>query len=131
LEFGPSRERALAWRSRIVRWQPQLRTLFLARIALWKYRAQLSGFELPEALRRAQHEFDIGLANTLDAMADRIEGKASERKEALEEAFEGLEKTVHSCRPKGTQELLPPELQTFLALSQSIENVMLSLDNEI
>jgi hypothetical protein len=64
-------------------------------------------------------------------MADRIEGKASEQKETLEEAFEGLEKTVRSCRPKGPQELLPAELQTFLALSRSIENVTLSLDNEI
>jgi multidrug resistance protein MdtO len=131
LEFGPSRERALAWRSRIVRWQPQLRTLFLARIALWKYRAQLPGFELPEALRGAQQEFDSRLAKTLDAMADRMEGKATERKDDFEDAFEGLEKTVHSCRSKGPQGSLSPKLQTFLALSRSIENVTLSMDNEI
>jgi multidrug resistance protein MdtO len=40
-EFGPSREQDLLWRNRIVRWQPQVRILFLTRIALWKYRAQL------------------------------------------------------------------------------------------
>jgi multidrug resistance protein MdtO len=131
LEFGPSRERDLAWRNRIVRWQPQLRTLFLTRIALWKYRAQLPGFELPEALRGAQQEFDSRLAKTLDAMADRMEGKATERNDDFEDAFEGLEKTVHSCCSKRPQGLLSPKLQTFLALSRSIENVTLSMDNEI
>src|SRR5258707_12172818 len=43
-EFGPTREQDLLWRDRIVRWQPQVRILFLTRIALWKYRAQLPGF---------------------------------------------------------------------------------------
>jgi multidrug resistance protein MdtO len=98
---------------------------------LWKYRAQLPGFELPEALRGAQEEFDSRLANTLDAMADRMEGKASERKDGLKDTFEGLEKTVRSCCSKRPQELLPAELQTFLALSRSMENVTLSLDNQI
>jgi multidrug resistance protein MdtO len=43
-EFGPSRQHDLALRSRIYRLQPQLRTLFLTRTALWKYRAQLPGY---------------------------------------------------------------------------------------
>jgi len=51
LEFGPSRPRDLALRERIIRWQTQVRMLFLTEIALWKYRAQLPGFELPTALR--------------------------------------------------------------------------------
>jgi multidrug resistance protein MdtO len=66
-EFGPSRELHLEWRDRIVRWQTELRLLFLTRIALWKYRAQLPGFELPEAVRTAEQEFDSRLANTLNA----------------------------------------------------------------
>jgi multidrug resistance protein MdtO len=74
-EFGPSRQQDLALRDRIRRWQPQLRLIFLTRIALWKYRLQLPGFELPESVRQAQREFDNELAMTLEGMADRMEGK--------------------------------------------------------
>jgi multidrug resistance protein MdtO len=47
-EFGPSRQQDLALRDRIRRWQPQLRVLFVMRIASLNYRLQLTAFELPE-----------------------------------------------------------------------------------
>lgn len=130
-ELGSSRQQDLALRSRIRQWQPQLQALFLTRISLLKYRLGLPGFDLPEGLRGTQQEFDNHLSKVLDGMADRMEGKASERKCGLENVFEGLEETVRSCCSKAPQELLAPELQTFLALSRSIENVTLSLDHEI
>lgn len=61
-EFSSSRQQDLALRDRIRRWQPQLRKLFLTRIALWKYRVQLPGFELPKSVDMAQQEFDHDLA---------------------------------------------------------------------
>lgn len=78
LEFGPSRERDLAWRQRIIRWQAQVRMLFVTEIALWKYRAQLPGFELPKALITEQRQFEEGFALTLEGMADRLEGRSSQ-----------------------------------------------------
>ena len=54
-------------RSSIRAWQPQLRLLFITRVALFRYRLQLPGFELPGALRRAQQDFDEHLARTLEA----------------------------------------------------------------
>jgi multidrug resistance protein MdtO len=48
LEFGPSREINLAFRSRITRAQPELRMLFLTLLATSRYRMRLPGFELPE-----------------------------------------------------------------------------------
>ena len=84
LEFGPSRGQDLALRSQIREWQPQLRTLFLMRIAVWKYRVQLPGFELPEPVRVAQQEFDYQSAKVLDDMADRMEGKAFLEKDNFE-----------------------------------------------
>jgi multidrug resistance protein MdtO len=78
-EFGPSREHDLALRDRIRRWQPQLRLIFLTRIALLEYGLQLPGFELPETVRLAQQEFDNRLAEALEGMADRIKGKISQR----------------------------------------------------
>jgi multidrug resistance protein MdtO len=52
-EFGPSRQQDLALPDRLRQWQPQLRLIFVARIALLKYRLRLPGFELPEAVGRA------------------------------------------------------------------------------
>jgi multidrug resistance protein MdtO len=79
-EFGPSRHQDLAWRRKLKEWQPQVRLLFLTEIALWKYRARLPGFELPQATHMAQRDFDDELARTLNALADRIDGRRSEVK---------------------------------------------------
>ena len=129
-EFGPSRQQDLALRDQFRRWQPQLRTLFVTRIALLKYRLQIPGFELPEVVRLAQQEFDDQLAAAIDGMADRMEGKPPERKDSLKQSFEHLELTIQTCC-SGPQESLTAEMQTFLALSRSIESVTVSLDKEI
>jgi hypothetical protein len=105
--------------------------LFITRLALWRYRVGVPGFELPAPVATAQQEFDEGLSDVVDRMADRLEGKASERRNDFENAFQNLEKQVLSCCSNGPQGPLAAELQTFLALSRSIENVTLSLDNEI
>jgi multidrug resistance protein MdtO len=130
-EFSSSRQQDLALRSRIRQWQPQLRALFLTRSVLLKYRLRLPGFELPEAIRVAQREFDDNLAKMLDGMADRIEGKPPQEKDNLEDSFKRLEQTVRTCCSEGPQEFITSELLTFLALSRSIESVTLSLDKEI
>ena len=130
LEFGPSREQDLALRSRIRSWQPQLGMIFVTRIGLLKYRLQLPGFELPEAVRLAQQEFDNRLAKTLDGMADRMEGKGPEVRENLEDSLERLEQTFQTCCPEEPQEALGAQLQTFLPLSRRIESLTSALDKE-
>jgi multidrug resistance protein MdtO len=130
-ELGPSRHGDLALRNQIRQLQPQLRTLFVTRIALVKYRLQLPGFELPETVRVAQQQFDDRLARMLDRLADRMEGKPPKETDRFEDAFERLEQTVRHCCSEGPQELLTAEMQAFLALSRSIENVTISLDKEI
>jgi multidrug resistance protein MdtO len=127
-EFGPSRQEDLALRSLLRRWQPQLRLLFVTRIALLKYRLELPGFELPAAVEAAQEEFDDRMAGMLEGMADRIEGKAQGAREGLEDSLEHLEQTVRSCCSVGP---LTAELQTFLALSRNIASVTGLLDREI
>jgi multidrug resistance protein MdtO len=130
-EFGPSRQRDLELRDRIRQWQPQLRTFFVVRIALLKYRLQLPGFELPEAARMAQQEFDNLTANLLDGMADRMEGKTPEVDPRSHDSFERLEQTIRACCSEGPQGLLTAHMETFLALSRSIESVTMSLDKDI
>src|SRR5258708_10240396 len=86
-EFGPSRQKDLALRGQIRRWQPQLRMLFLTRITLFKYRLQLPGFELPSAVRASQAEFDGRLAAILELMASRLENTAPPKDHDLTATF--------------------------------------------
>jgi multidrug resistance protein MdtO len=127
-EIGPYRRQGLALRARVRQRQPQLRTLFLIRIALLKYRLQLPGFELPEAVHAAEQEFDDRLAGILDHRANRLEGKGLQEKVDLTASFKRLEETVRSATGPG--QLLTAELQTFLALSRGIESIAMSLNEE-
>ena len=64
------------------------------RVALWRYRVRVSGFELPAPVATAQQEFDEALADVMEGMADRPEGKTSQGKDDFEDAFDRLERTV-------------------------------------
>lgn len=128
-EFGPSRQQDLALRSRILGWHPHLRLLFITRVALMKYRLALPGFELPQAVRVAQREFDECLATKLEGMADRLEKKTTAETKDLEACLVHLEESVRSVRLEegpGTA-----HAQTFLVLSRRIESLVASLDREI
>lgn len=128
LEFGRSREQDLALRNRIRRAQPQIRVLFIMQIAEWKYRAQLPGFELPQVIAVAQREFDDRLAESLDAMADGIEGRSTPVQQTLEDALANLDRAIQVHRPTG---VLAGRLQALLVLGRRIESSMVSLTNEI
>jgi multidrug resistance protein MdtO len=128
-EFGSSRQQDLTLRGQIRSWQPQLRMLFLTRIMLFKYRLQVTGFELPATVRASQLEFDSRLAAVLDRMADRMGGQTPAEDHSFKDAYEHLEKVVSTCCSEGLQRSI--ELKTFLALSRTAESVVMSLDNEI
>ena len=128
LEFGRSRDEDLALRSLIRRAQPQMRVLFIMQIAEWKYRVQLPGFELPEAIAVQQREFDDRLAESLDAMADRVEGRSTGVQQTLQEACARVERTIQSYGPKGT---LEGRYDGLLLLDRKIESSILSLTTEV
>jgi multidrug resistance protein MdtO len=130
-EFGPSRQQDLALRRQIVRWQAEVRMLFLMEIAWLKYSLQLPGFELPEALREAQQEFSQTLAQTLEGMADRIEGGPPKENLNFEDAMKYLERKIQSCFSTGSSELLAAHLQTLQSLSSRMGSLTISLANEI
>jgi multidrug resistance protein MdtO len=130
-EFSSSQQQDLALRTRIRQWQPRLRTLLIIRTTLLKYRLQLPGFELPEAVRLAQQKFDDQSAKMLEGMADRLDGKPPQGDDKFEDSFEQLQQIVRSCCSEGPQELLTPNLQTFLALSRNTASLTMSLSKEI
>jgi multidrug resistance protein MdtO len=129
-EFGPSRNQNLAWRSKIREWQPQLRLFFVTEIALWKYRARLPGFELPESVRVAQRGFDNELARALEAIADRIERRPSQVA-LFEESLARLERAVSTYEGSEPQPETADRFQAFLSLHRRIESLTSSLKKEI
>jgi multidrug resistance protein MdtO len=130
-EFGPTRQRSLALRSRFNALQPQLRALFLTRVGLWKYRAQLPGFELPETIVESQREFDGQSAKMLDGIADRVEGRATQEAVDLEQAFNRLEEAVRNFDLEQPRELRHPRLETFLLLFRRHRDLATSLNQQI
>ena len=130
-EFGPSRQQDLALRSRIITWQPELRTLFISCVILLKYRLRLPDFELPELVRPAQREFENCLARSLDSMANRLEGRPSDSANDLKQAVARLAEAIRSSGTAAAERLAGQQLETFSALSEKITNLTLSLNSDI
>ena len=121
-EFGPFREQDIELRNRIRQVQPNLRMLFITRIVLWRYSARLPGFELPDAIRPAQEEFDKRLAAALGRMADRISRNGPSQKEDLSSAYLDLEHAAWRILPN-EQHHLTSQTDSFLFLSRRIASL--------
>jgi multidrug resistance protein MdtO len=74
--------------------------IFITRLVLWKYRARLHDFELPEAIQLAQEEFDNCWDKTLKGIADRAEGNESTHRQDLSKAYAQLEQAAWKGSPK-------------------------------
>jgi len=130
-EFGPSRERDLQLRTYVQRWQPQLRALFLMRIALQKYRLQLPGFELPELLRVQLERYDSDSARLLEKMADWIERNEPQLTDGGEVFAERLNRTAERIAAAAAAQLPPGRAQSFISLLRGIHEVTTVLASEI
>jgi multidrug resistance protein MdtO len=127
LEFGPTRQQNLAWRRQIQQWMTPLRTLFLTESALWKYRAQLPPFEVPPDVSVAHKEFERQTAQTLDGIADRVEGKPSSMEGTLQEAFERLKQSIDTAMPQQSAERREV-LEALVLLASRSEKITVWLD---
>lgn len=130
LEFGPSREQDLALREKIIRWQTQVRMLFITEIALWKYRAQLPGFELSSVTITQQRQFDEDFALTLEAMANRLEGQPSSQYPAIEDSISHEESKSYAS-PQAPEQTFADRESTLLSLRRRIQTSTTSLTEEI
>ncbi len=119
-------------RDRIRRWQPQLRTLFLMRVASLKYRLQLPGFELPEAVIGSLQTYDEASAQMLENVADQMEGKMSQERPVSGDSLALLEQVLESCRTDESRLLLSERGATFVPLlRQSLIGLTNRLTNQI
>jgi multidrug resistance protein MdtO len=126
-EFGPSRRQDLALRDRIRTWQPLLRTWFLLRIALEKYRLQLPGFELPENFRQFQKDYDDRSAAIFDDLAARIEGSASPLHRIPPESLDLLDQMARDYYAAKAQPIPVAHVQSFVTLVREIDRLTASL----
>jgi len=122
-EFGASRAADLAMRDRIKTWSPKVRALFLIRGAMLRYRLAVPGFELPPEMEPAQKEFDHELSETLDDMAERMEGNPSPRTGRLKQALAKVEDAAQ-VHPS-------PHLADFLALCRTETQIAVSVAQDI
>jgi multidrug resistance protein MdtO len=131
LEFGPSRRQDLALRDRIRRWQPQLRALFLMRVASLKYRLQLPGFELPEAVIGSLQTYDEASAQMLENVADQMEGKTLQGETVSADSLVLLEQTLELCRTDESRLLVSEHGATFVPLLRQIDQLTSRLTSQI
>jgi multidrug resistance protein MdtO len=128
LEFGGSREHNLAARSHLLRWQLQLRIIFVTRIALLRYLLRLPGLEIPEPLLRAQEIADGQLAELLERLADRISDKVPSSLATYDTQLY-LASSILCDSQSDTS--LPSHARSFLLLSSRITSLWTSLEMDI
>ena len=126
-EFRAPRQAHLAMRDHIRKWQPQLRTLFLMRIASLKYRLQLRGFELPEAVLSSLKEYDQRSAAVLEDLADRIEAQRRSPGPIRTDLLQPLEQTVQAHSADQAPQWTAGQIQSFLTLLRKIDALTTSL----
>jgi multidrug resistance protein MdtO len=131
MEFGSSREHDLALRNRLVKWQLQVRVIFITRIALLKYRLRLAGFELPEPILSAQHVFDSRLAERMDDIADHLQGKRNLAQRQWDPLLPLILETIEKYRPADASPAIAARLQSLLPLCSRIDLDVMLLADEI
>lgn len=130
-EFGPERQRDLEIRNFIRSFQPKLRTLFLMRVASWKYRALVPGLEFPEKIRVRQAAYDKRSAAMLEEMVDRIEGQRLDMAGGLEDSTDLLRQTIEEAEAEQPRGLPGGQAQSFTTLLRGIDGLTASLASEV
>lgn len=126
-EVGPSRQRDLALRERLLNWQPQLRSLFLIQVGLLQYRTQISPEDLPDAVSHTTRSFDRTVSIAMEQLSQAFSGnERPEDRPDLQAALKELERSVE-------QELQPlsPRAKAILSLSANLTRILQDLGSEI
>jgi multidrug resistance protein MdtO len=128
LEFGGNREHNLATREHLIRWQLQLRIIFLTRIALLRYLFRLPGFEIPEPLLLTQEIADGQLAERLERLADLISDKVPSSVATYDTQLAVASRIISDSSSDAS---LTPHSRSFLLLSSRITSLLTLLETDI
>jgi multidrug resistance protein MdtO len=128
LEFGSSREHNLTSRAYLLRWQLQLRIIFVTRIALLRYLLRLPGFEIPESLLRTQEITDHQVAERLEKLADRLSDKVPSSLATYDTPLSVVSSVTHDLI---SDTIATPHSRGFLILSSRITSLLTALETDI
>ena len=103
----------------------------MMRIASWRYRAQVPGFEFPESIRRLQAAYDERSAQLLEEMADWIGEDRPRDTLRCDDAAELLERTVEETRVEESRGLPAGRAQSFVMLMRGIDGLTTSLASQL
>jgi hypothetical protein len=106
------------------------------RVASLKYRLQLPGFELPEAVIGSLQTYDEASAQMLENVADQMEGKTPQGRPPQGETVSAdslalLEQTLELCRTDESRLLLSEHGATFVPLLRQIDQLTSRLTSQI
>jgi multidrug resistance protein MdtO len=93
-EFGPSRQRKLAIREDIKKWDPLLRTLLLVQLTFANYRLRKPLKELPPHVAEAELDFNRDVARMMQVMAYEVNGKPADVAPNVQASAERLEDEI-------------------------------------
>jgi hypothetical protein len=99
--------------------------------ATLKYRLELPGFVLPEAVIASLQAYDECSAQMLENIADRMEGKTSQGEPASADSFALLGQTLEVCRADKSRLLLSEHGATFVPLLREIDRLTTGLADQI
>jgi multidrug resistance protein MdtO len=105
--------------------------VFVAQIAILKYRLQLPGFELPVRVREELRDFDFQRAAVLEGIADRVEGKTPLHIEISGSSAGALEQTARESLPPESSQCHAGQLQNLLSLAKRANELVRVLQEEI
>jgi hypothetical protein len=101
------------------------------RVASLKYRLQLPGFELPEAVIGSLQTYDESSAQMLENVADQMEGKTPQGETISADSLALLEQTLELCRTDESRLLLSEHGATFVPLLRQIDQLTSRLTSQI
>ncbi len=129
-EFGASRQRKMAIRDDIRRWQPVMRTLLLVQITSAQYIAQNPLKRLPAPIADAGVALEEAIARAMRALANEVSGKPSQPVPDLRNAAQRLDESVHTWyQQRGVS--IPPEAADIVGLADSLTTILAPLYDEI
>jgi hypothetical protein len=101
------------------------------RIASWKYRAYVPGFEFPDSIRARQAAYDERWAQMLEAVADRVANNRHWTAPERENSEELLNRTIEETYAEESRGLPSERAQSFITLMRGIAELTTPLMSEI
>ena len=125
-EFGPSRERKLAIREDLKRWQPTLGILLQVQVTFLQYLFEKGLPAVPQSIAEARAAFESDMALVARAMADEVSGKVSRVAPDVQESAARLRQEIQ--RHYATLGLpIPPPLVDMITLTQNLASILAPL----